>query len=378
MAPAGAPRTIVDQLAAQIGKLVADPRKRANSRDRLELSPTTPEGFREFKSSEIVRWALSSRSAGMKAIKISKRTPPGLRNTGTPSDNDTCADRGRGAGRLTLAIDLAWRGDRRDGRRATPRRRTARAEMQSCRGPHHGNLPAAWASQRRCATSGLPADYPHDIAYRTTFTGQELTRIPIPCRRDRFTRQDGPDCNWPTPEPPHRVNQIFLEPILFEHAAAQPSHLASSTARRSKASRRSRIGRCATVARSRYRGRQAVAAVISSAATGRDRRSARRSAPNLRATPSSSACSRPYSRARPDRSSAARARVGHRRHQPAPRRQWSCDRRPRALDDLQLLQTGRGRFRCGRSRLGDPHHPRRRAGISLRDPLAGRIGTAAG
>jgi 2-polyprenyl-6-methoxyphenol hydroxylase-like FAD-dependent oxidoreductase len=70
--------------------------------------------------------------------------------------------------------------------------------------------------------AGLPADYPHDIAYRTTFTGQELTRIPIPCRRDRFSMKDGPDCNWPTPEPPHRINQIFLEPILFEHAAAQP------------------------------------------------------------------------------------------------------------------------------------------------------------
>src|SRR5260370_3241045 len=33
--------------------------------------------------------------------------------------------------------------------------------------------------------------------------------------------KDGPDCNWPTPEPPHRINQIFLEPILFEHAAVQ-------------------------------------------------------------------------------------------------------------------------------------------------------------
>jgi 2-polyprenyl-6-methoxyphenol hydroxylase-like FAD-dependent oxidoreductase len=69
--------------------------------------------------------------------------------------------------------------------------------------------------------AGLPADYPHDISYRTTFTGAELTRIPIPCRRDRFTAREGPDCNWPTPEPPHRINQIFLEPILFEHAAAQ-------------------------------------------------------------------------------------------------------------------------------------------------------------
>src|SRR6202011_4609689 len=70
--------------------------------------------------------------------------------------------------------------------------------------------------------AGLPADYPHDISYRTTFTGAELTRIPVPCRRDRFTMKDGPDCNWPTPEPPHRINQIFLEPILFEHASAQP------------------------------------------------------------------------------------------------------------------------------------------------------------
>src|SRR5437660_1850389 len=70
--------------------------------------------------------------------------------------------------------------------------------------------------------AGLPADYPHDISYRTSFTGKELAWIPIPCRRDRFTAKDGPDCNWPTPEPPHRINQIFLEPILFEHAAAQP------------------------------------------------------------------------------------------------------------------------------------------------------------
>jgi 2-polyprenyl-6-methoxyphenol hydroxylase-like FAD-dependent oxidoreductase len=67
----------------------------------------------------------------------------------------------------------------------------------------------------------LPADYAHDISYRTSFTGPELTRIRIPCRRDRFTMTDGPDCDWPTPEPPHRINQIFLEPILFEHAAAQ-------------------------------------------------------------------------------------------------------------------------------------------------------------
>lgn len=68
--------------------------------------------------------------------------------------------------------------------------------------------------------AGLPPDYPHDISYRTTTTGRELTRIRIPSRARRFTETDGPDGDWPTPEPPHRINQIFLEPILFAHAEA--------------------------------------------------------------------------------------------------------------------------------------------------------------
>ncbi|WP_204277868.1 hypothetical protein, partial [Enterobacter hormaechei] len=40
--------------------------------------------------------------------------------------------------------------------------------------------------------AGLPADYPNDVSYRTAFTGKEITRIPIPCRRDRYVRKDGP------------------------------------------------------------------------------------------------------------------------------------------------------------------------------------------
>jgi 2-polyprenyl-6-methoxyphenol hydroxylase-like FAD-dependent oxidoreductase len=121
---------------------------------------------------------------------------------------------------LTLAIDLAWRGID-----------VTVAEMRAAAEPPEPkcNHVAARTMEifRRLGLSekvrnaGLPADYPHDISYRTTFTGQELTRIAIPCRRDRFTRKDGPDCNWPTAEPPHRINQIFLEPILFEHAVAE-------------------------------------------------------------------------------------------------------------------------------------------------------------
>jgi 2-polyprenyl-6-methoxyphenol hydroxylase-like FAD-dependent oxidoreductase len=126
---------------------------------------------------------------------------------------------GAGPVGLTLAIDLAWRGidvtvveTRRPGEAPEPKcNHVAARTMEIFRR-------LGLADEVRNA--GLPADYPHDISYRTTFTGEELTRIRIPCRRDRFTAKDGPDCNWPTPEPPHRINQIFLEPILFEHAAA--------------------------------------------------------------------------------------------------------------------------------------------------------------
>jgi len=128
---------------------------------------------------------------------------------------------GAGPVGLTLAIDLAWRGvdvtvveTRKPGQPPEPKcNHVAARTMEIFR-----RLGLA----EKVRNAGLPADYPHDISYRTTFTGEELTRIKIPSRRDRFTMKDGPDCNWPTPEPPHRINQIFLEPILFEHASAQP------------------------------------------------------------------------------------------------------------------------------------------------------------
>lgn len=66
--------------------------------------------------------------------------------------------------------------------------------------------------------AGLPGDYPHDVTYRVTTTGREIARVPIASRNDRFTPADtGPDATWPTPEPPHRINQIYLEPILARH-----------------------------------------------------------------------------------------------------------------------------------------------------------------
>jgi hypothetical protein len=49
-----------------------------------------------------------------------------------------------------------------------------------------------------------------------------LSRITLPSRAGRARGEQGNDSWWPTPEPSHRINQLFLEPTLFAHAAAQP------------------------------------------------------------------------------------------------------------------------------------------------------------
>ena len=59
---------------------------------------------------------------------------------------------------------------------------------------------------RAVREAGLPADYPHDVAFRTTATGIELSRIPIPCRAERYTAKNGPDTWWPTPN--RRIESI--------------------------------------------------------------------------------------------------------------------------------------------------------------------------
>ena len=70
--------------------------------------------------------------------------------------------------------------------------------------------------------AGLPDDYPHDVSYRTSTLGDEIARIYIPGRTTRLTDHSGPDGNWPTPEPPHRLNQRYIEPILRSHVQQQP------------------------------------------------------------------------------------------------------------------------------------------------------------
>ena len=101
---------------------------------------------------------------------------------------------------LTLAMDLAWRG--------VPvvvaeLRRRGEAPSVKC---NHTSARSMEIFRRlgvakKLRNAGLPPDYPNDCSYRTTTTGTELARIPIPCRQDRYTAKDGPDTWWPTAEP---------------------------------------------------------------------------------------------------------------------------------------------------------------------------------
>jgi tripartite-type tricarboxylate transporter receptor subunit TctC len=66
VAPAGTPRAIVDQLAAQLSKLMADPA----TRDRLTalslepLPPSTPDSFAAYIKAEVDRWAVIVKNSG--------------------------------------------------------------------------------------------------------------------------------------------------------------------------------------------------------------------------------------------------------------------------------------------------------------------------
>ncbi|WP_022722640.1 FAD-dependent oxidoreductase [Rhodopseudomonas sp. B29] len=122
---------------------------------------------------------------------------------------------------LSLAMDLAWRGVK-----VALIETRQRGEPPSVKSNHVAARTMEMFRRLGVAAkvrdAGLPADYPNDVAYRTSFLGTEFARIPIPCRAERYTAQGGPDTWWPTSEPPHRINQIYLEPVLFAHVEAQP------------------------------------------------------------------------------------------------------------------------------------------------------------
>ena len=122
---------------------------------------------------------------------------------------------------LTLALDLASRG----------------IDVTVTEIRHAGELPSVKCNQvssrsmevyrrlgiaKAIRAAGLPADHPHDVACRISATGPELSRITLPSPAGRSRGEAGDDTWWPTPEATHRINQTYLEPILFACAAAQP------------------------------------------------------------------------------------------------------------------------------------------------------------
>lgn len=124
---------------------------------------------------------------------------------------------GAGPVGLTLAMELA-----RKGISVTILETRERGELPSVKCNHVSARSMEVFRQlgvvQEVRQSGLPEDFRHDIAFRTTMTGWDLARVRIPAWRDRYTESDADDGGWPTPEPPHRINQIYLEPILFRYA----------------------------------------------------------------------------------------------------------------------------------------------------------------
>jgi len=128
---------------------------------------------------------------------------------------------GAGPVGLTLAMDLASRGIDVT---VTEIRRAGEPPNVKC------NQVSARSMEifRRLGISGkirdtgLPAEYRNDVSCCVSVTGTELSRIKLPSRAGRLRGEKGDDNWWPTPEPPHRINQLFLEPTLFAHAVAQP------------------------------------------------------------------------------------------------------------------------------------------------------------
>jgi 2-polyprenyl-6-methoxyphenol hydroxylase-like FAD-dependent oxidoreductase len=122
---------------------------------------------------------------------------------------------GAGPVGMTLALDLASHGVQAvilEAAAATtnnPRCNTTNARSME----YFRRLGVADAIRR----AGLPPAHPTDVVYVTNIAGFELTRFRFSSSAQVLDRTAPEFDEWATPEPQHRVSQIFLEPIL-EHA----------------------------------------------------------------------------------------------------------------------------------------------------------------
>lgn len=131
---------------------------------------------------------------------------------------------GGGPSGLMLAIELGCRGvacvvlEERSGPPQLPK-----ANATSSRTMEHYRR-RGFAHQVRAL--GLPPSHPQDVAYCTRLAGTELARFRIPSAEQaaaKTTFGDYGEESWPTPELPHRAQQMYIEPILKAQAEAYPS-----------------------------------------------------------------------------------------------------------------------------------------------------------
>lgn len=127
---------------------------------------------------------------------------------------------GAGPVGMTLALDLARRGtavlvlEASQTTTANPRCNTTNARSME----YFRRLGLSDAIRR----AGLPGDHATDVVYCTSVTGPELTRFPFSSSDEVLGGTAHEFTDWLTPEPQHRVSQIFLEPILDQALQAAP------------------------------------------------------------------------------------------------------------------------------------------------------------
>src|ERR1044071_8970669 len=128
---------------------------------------------------------------------------------------------GAGPVGLTLAMDLASRGIDVT---VTETRRAGEPPNVKCNQVSARSMEVfrRLGIARTIRETGLPPEFRNDVVCCVTVTGTELSRILLPSRAGRMRGEKGDDGWWPTAEWPHRINQLYLEPVLFAHAAAQP------------------------------------------------------------------------------------------------------------------------------------------------------------
>lgn len=121
---------------------------------------------------------------------------------------------------LTVAMELGWRGvpclllnDKPETAKHPKANAVGARSME-----HFRRLGIAG----RLRKAGFPANHPTDVVYLTRLTGYELARFPQPSSAGAVENARAGKGPWPTPEPPHRISQIYLEAILKEHAETFP------------------------------------------------------------------------------------------------------------------------------------------------------------